>query len=341
MENDVTLVSILVIIFLFIPGFFFKRFYFTGQFTKQFGAGIFAERFITSIFWGVVIQWISIIVTSRIVNLSYNNIKVPIANFYTQLCNNKIPDFSFQNFKYATAYVFFTLLLAIILGAACHKVVRLFRIDVNFPVFRFTNYWNYYFKGDLLILRGTGGKRGKVISTDVDVIADDGEGCTRMYSGFLSNYTISHTTGELETIALTGAQRWSKSANAFKVISGDCLIIPYSKVINFNIRYNIKVKTFKTWQAILLQVITLIALLSFIAIFIVVPYYYYNEIGLTKTIWVVFLFILDWLFVMSMISNFFIKRKNTSTVLKHEKTAATIIFLLVIAIITFIIYLIL
>lgn len=61
METNVTLVSIAIIVFLYFPGNIFKRFYFKGPFSQQFNIGIFAERFITSIFWGGIMQIMSLI----------------------------------------------------------------------------------------------------------------------------------------------------------------------------------------------------------------------------------------------------------------------------------------
>jgi|GEM_PF-1575978 len=40
MEPQFTLISIVLLVVLFIPGFFFKRFYFQGNFARQFGSGI-------------------------------------------------------------------------------------------------------------------------------------------------------------------------------------------------------------------------------------------------------------------------------------------------------------
>lgn len=58
-----------------------------------------------------------------------------------------------------------------------------------------------------------------------------------MVSGFLSDYSISSKTGELETIFLTDAKRFSTSKGEPVVIPGHCFIIPYSKVSDLNVTY--------------------------------------------------------------------------------------------------------
>lgn len=304
MDFNVTLVSLLVIVLLFIPGFFFKRFYYTGKFTKQFTSGIFAERFITSVFWGIIVQMIVIIVSSKLLNPDYDSIKSPISKFYTDLMANKIPDCSIQNIYYASGYIVTTIIVAILMGYISHKVVRILRLDRKFPVLRFANYWNYYFKGDLITTHGTQSRKGTVISTYIDVVVDDGSDTNRLYSGFLTDYTISTTSGELETIAITDAHRWSRSKNAFTKINGDCFIVPYNKVLNFNLRYNVKAN-------VVPDVTLLVALISILllpTLLIYIPYQFYYKIGLMKTILGTALVASLWFFVFTLIFGVFVNK---------------------------------
>lgn len=222
MEAGVTISSIVLIVILIVPGVFFKRFYFQGEFTKQFGAGLFADRLITSVFWGLIVQIITFIVFSQSFNLTYDTLKEPVNKVYIQLSTNNIPDLTTQNLWYILGYLLMSILISAFLGHFLHKVVRIFKIDVRFRVFRFSNQWNYYFRGDILASDDFKKlRKGKVLSTLVDVVVDTGDGKPKMISGFLSQYNISKN-GELETIYLTDAKRFSHTTNKFKDVLGDC-----------------------------------------------------------------------------------------------------------------------
>src|SRR5690606_15689553 len=238
-------------------------------------------------------------ITSQIINISYESVKEPIANFYAELSQNKIPDCSNVNFLYAGGHILFTLFLAAVLGAGSNRLVRFLGIDSKYPVLRFANYWAYYFRGELITTNTRAAGRKKWVSSDIDVLTEDGASGNKLYSGFLSDYTISNSTGELESIVITDAHRWSDSKKAMVKIPGDCLIVPYNKVINFNLRYNFRsvVNKAPVW---VLRVLNTIAILSFFSIFYVIPHYFYKYIGLLNTIIGVILAILLWILVLAL-----------------------------------------
>lgn len=239
MEAQYTVNSIVFIVSLIVPGVIFKRFYFQGQFTKQFGAGLFADRLITSIFWGIFVQIITFLFYSRIFGFTYTSIKQVIDKAYIEISKNLLPDFTYVQLSHILGYLVFLLFMSGALGTFLHSLIRVFKIDVFFKVLRFSNEWNYYFKGEILSTSEfKGGKKGKVLSTNIDLLIEDGTEKNKMVSGYLTQYTLSSKTGELETIYLTNAKRYSKSENKFKEIPGDCFIVPFNKVIDMNLIYN-------------------------------------------------------------------------------------------------------
>lgn len=140
MDSEVTITSIIFIILLIVPGVFFKRFYFQGQFSKQFASGLFADRLITSIFWGILIQIFSFWIFSKSFNLTFDNVKKPISEVYIQLSQNTIPDFTTQNLKLTLLYLLVSIIFSCILGGILHIIVRKLKIDIKYPVFRFANH---------------------------------------------------------------------------------------------------------------------------------------------------------------------------------------------------------
>lgn len=90
MNFNITFFTIIYIVALIIPGVFFKRFYFQGPFSKQFGSGPFADRLLTSLFWGVVSQFLAYKILKDVLSLNFDDIWNRINTFL----NNKIPDLS-------------------------------------------------------------------------------------------------------------------------------------------------------------------------------------------------------------------------------------------------------
>ncbi len=299
MEAQFTISSIIFIVLVIVPGIFFKRFYFQGEFSKQFNAGLFADRLITSVFWGFVIQVVTFIVFSNTLNFTYQSIQQPVSKAYTDLSSNSIPDIDSLNTRYILAYLLASIFIAITMGSVLHRLVRFFKIDVKFNVFRFANQWNYFLRGDILHTHEFKGfKNGKVLTTLVDVVFENGEGKTKMVSGFLTQYLVSSRTGELETIILTDAKRFSNTDNAFKGVEGDCLIIPYSRVIDMNLSYIIKKPD--SGRSKLLLKNSLSGLAVFVALFIII-YPWFLQLSAVRILTGILIAFGAWLFTIAVI----------------------------------------
>lgn len=272
METPVSINTVIFIVLLIVPGVFFKRFYFQGEFTKQFGSGTFADRFITSIFWGLFVQAITFLLFSTALDLRLETLTPTITGAYKDLTDNKIPNFARYNLWLLFSYLCMSIAVPVVLGTLLHKIVRALKIDTKFLVFRFSNQWNYYFKGDILASSDFKSTRtGKVLSTSVDVIMDGGTDKPKMFTGILAQYVISKT-GELETLFLTNAQRWSETTKSFKTIPGDMMIIPYNRVIDLNVRYHIKLVT-QSRRKLILTLIEDILLYAIILIIVTYPWF--------------------------------------------------------------------
>jgi hypothetical protein len=311
MEAEVTISSIVFIVILIVPGVFFKRFYFRGQFTKQFSSGLFADRLITSIFWGLIVQLITFLLFNKFMNLTYEKCKSLISTVYGKLAENAVPDFSADSLLYILGYLFTSILVAAALGCLAHGFIRFFKIDSKFEVFRFANQWNYYFRGDSLNFgEFRARKTGKVLSTLIDVVMENGEGATKMFSGFLTQYQISSETGQLEVLYLTDAKRYSKSNTAFKPVDGDCLIIPYNRVIDMNIRYNVRVVTNNIYRKVINATINI---LSGAALWIIFIYPWFLEVSYWRIILGILCSLIVWVSALTLLNHFFKAPGTTST----------------------------
>ncbi len=299
MESSVTFFSFAYIVILIVPGIIFKRFFFQGAFSGQFNSGLFADRIITSLFWGILVQIITILTFSRIINISYQDWRIMLQTLYRNVIINKLPEVTAGQLVNVLFYAVYSLLLAASLGFILYKIIRWLGLDLKIPAFRFLNQWHYYFKGEILRtpeFKITG--RGNVISTEVDLLLKSDDGKSNLFSGLLTQYALN-TKNELETLYLTGTTRYSQSLRTVKHIPGDIFVIPFSTIQNINIRYNFQVsqnpQVFKYITVSFSAVLLLLCLI----------YPWFMEIGIWRKAFGCLALFLSWLFFSSLIMSLF------------------------------------
>ncbi|MBP3944403.1 hypothetical protein J5U18_12715 [Sphingobacteriaceae bacterium WQ 2009] len=241
MSFGLTIVTIVYIVFLIVPGIFFKKFYFQSKFSQEFSNGNFADRIITSLFWGAIIQLISIIAFKKIFNFSFIDILDRVKKIHSFLVTNSIPDMSYIQLKYILILFLISIFISAATGYLTHRIIRGLKLDVKLVPLRFANEWNYIFRDELSILRKEFVNKTKVFNTtELDVVVKDHDGKTNFFTGILDDYYLDNN-GNLDRICLEGTRRFSKNSDGSiyeKEIVGDKFIIPYSNVLNINIRYN-------------------------------------------------------------------------------------------------------
>ena len=137
--------------------------------------------------------------------------------------------------KKVTVFIFIVFSISALLGAFSYKVVRLFRLDISIPFLKFSNYWHYYFKGEFLKFKEFNSTKNKVAFVYADILADKGDGKSVLYNGLVSQYELNkHDSCQLDTIHLTNPGVYKGKVSS--EIKSDCLIIPYSRVLNINLR---------------------------------------------------------------------------------------------------------
>lgn len=298
MDTSVTIFSLGYIIILIVPGIIFKRFYFQGAFSGQFNSGLFADRIITSLFWGILVQIISALTFSRIINVTYADWNVMVQKLYQNIVANKLPEITSDQLFNVFFYAIYSVVLAAILGFMFYKVVRTFNLDLTIPAFRFLNHWHYYFKGEILRTpEFEMGNRGKWLSTEVDVMLKDDDGKSNLFSGLLTHYTLKNCN-ELDTLYLTGATRYSQSKKGEKLIPGDIFIVPFSTVQNLNLRYNLEVKR----RSLVLKYITLT--ISAVTLIFSFAYPWTVDIGIWNKIFGCLTLCISWMSFSSLIMSF-------------------------------------
>lgn len=240
MLPEVAVSSILLIVIVLFPGLIFRRFYYWSKFTKQFVKGEWSERIVTSIFWGIISQVITLLLISYI--LSILQIKLLEKDFI-----EKIRDFSFANMDIEEArsllffilgYILFSIFVAGLLGLILYKFVRWFEIDIRIEAFRYSNQWHYIFQGEVPKSK----KKVLFPWVDVTLTTQQEDGKQKMIQGVLKDYQINATTGDLEYLYLEKAERYSHTQKDFKRILSDVFVVPFGNVVDMNIRYKYKEK---------------------------------------------------------------------------------------------------
>lgn len=262
MAPGITLFTIAYIIILILPGVLFKRYYYYGRFAKQYSAGLFADRLLTTLLWGIIIQVFCTIAYCALLGVSFDSMIKKLGDLYHMMVNNRFPPISWTDFRLVLGYVGGTLLIAIFSGFALRFFVRKLKLDLRAQNFRLTDHWYYLFSGEMYAFEYRGRKTNiEVLEKIVDVLVKEHDGRYNMYSG-LFHYYECNSAGELETICLKNVQKCSTNSpeligeeveksdeidgsdsKKWHDVPGHHFVLPYSNVLNLNIEYIVAART--------------------------------------------------------------------------------------------------
>ncbi len=269
MENLALNTIFYILIFIF-PGLLFRKFYFSGDFTKQFQQGNLMERLLWTLFFSTLIITLSVlgfIFLETYTNLktqeyvSYENIK----KLFETLSVNKLPEKTDVDKYFYKNYVYLILIIyciSIFSGFVSYKLVRLTNLDSYIPVFRYKNYWHYLIRSKKI--NGQKKSNNKYLYTNADVLIECKDK-TELYSGYVQNYFIDPLTNKLNCIILKDAYKFISVLNTEnqdietsiinkenvyekhkvysdkvvykKYIPGDILTLFDDRIININLTY--------------------------------------------------------------------------------------------------------
>jgi len=279
---ELALNTIIIIVLILFPGLVVRRFYFSGDFSKQFVKGEWSERLVTSVFWGLFSQLISLLLFSYTSWAKFNDSNDIINNIFQDGVPNTLITDS-NSILFLLGYIVFSLIFSGILGYLAHKLVRIFNLDIKNKAFRFSNNWHYYFKGEILKTEDYSKYKDlKILFTWIDIVIDTKNGNNKLIQGVLSQYTINNSTGDLEYIYLDDAKRWSNSEKRFKPVDSHIFVVPFVNVIDFNIRYNYTLKTKRIRTIIYGILFSIFSFFVFSSIFILPWFLAKPEVGVFR-----------------------------------------------------------
>lgn len=264
---------ILFLLFIF-PGIVFRRFYYVGEFSKQFNSSNWINTFYISLIPGLIIQVFSYFIFMNLIYKKLNPQETPNFNnynflntIYTKLRSNSLPKelFDFELICWILGYMMVAIFISFIIAQLCWKIVRILDWDKKFSPLRFNNYWHYYLSGESLKFKDFRGilPNQKVLLTEADVLVDLGNEGTKLYKGFLRQHTICKNTGDLKAIYLTDVRRYRKDLrpNNIREVPGHIMIIPAEKILNINLTYITKSEKIINYSTLILIILNLTILL--------------------------------------------------------------------------------
>lgn len=239
----------LIILFVLVlfPGLIFRRLYYYGEFSKQFGSGLSLIKLIAissipglinlicifliydTFFYHIDIE----LVINRIKDLSNPELKLEKASHGSMNSILKDSVFPFLSFLYVSS---------ILLGALSGRLIRITRLDTKFKLLQFKNYWFYVFSGELARfkkMKHLKNSNKKHLFTVADILVESSSK-THLYSGIVVDYELNEKDCQcLNKVMLQNAERYKEENDKMvpKKIPGSMLVVDCAKMKNINLTY--------------------------------------------------------------------------------------------------------
>lgn len=334
MHFTLTILTLLYVIFLIVPGILFQKVYFSEYYKKQYSFGVFADRLVVSVFLGLAIQSLSAYINLLRHNY-FNNTDFTVKSVYKKirfshkgLAENTLPNVSDNDIQIFIFQIAISLFVTIALGYIFRLLVIWSRLDLRNSFFKVKDDWSYIFtdKKRRFDLSNQLGKR-RFLGTKLNVLTRENKNKIYLYSGYYYDHTFK-ADGELESVMIKGASKHyeydHKTSEKGKIdaIPGSLFIIPYSDILNVNIEYEYETKTGNNSFLNFFFNLVLIVPIIFPA------YPWITEASIFRKIIAMVIFLFSYFFyagLISVIKDYFMpKDKNSKSVSKeNEKNGLT------------------
>lgn len=235
--------STLVLVILLIPGFLFRRFYYSGEFSREYFKQNFSDLILPSLILSGIINTFCY---SIIYVLGFHSDAIPaISTLLSGTTDSsrvsEAINTLFLEFYPGLSYFLFAGLIGAFAGFFGKYLVRTYKLDRRYKLFRFQNEWHYLFTGEILDFQDIQGSAKTAELTFVDALVNTSEGSV-IYSGILSSYVLSSSTG-IDRIYLSDTRRRylknddQNDPERYYDMPGDFFVIFASQIINLHITY--------------------------------------------------------------------------------------------------------
>ena len=233
----------LVLLILLIPGFLFRRFYYSGEFSKEYFKQNFTDLILPSLILSGIINTFCYTI---IYLLGYHSNAVPaiavlLSGTTDSFRVSSAIQILFLNLYPGLSYFLFTGITGALAGFISKYLVRTYKLDRKYKLFRFQNEWHYLFSGEILDFPDIQGSTRNVDFTYINVLVNTSEGSV-IYRGYLSAYILSSSTG-IDRLYLTDAKRRylkddrQNEESTYYKMPGEFFVIFANQIVNLHISY--------------------------------------------------------------------------------------------------------
>lgn len=229
-------ISSLIIFIIVSPAILARRIYFTRELSKSFVSRNTLQEIFSSIFLSFVLHFIWFYFVEKIgYQIDFEII------FELLFTPESIKDYSniTNNISNIFSYFISLALVSTVFGYFIRNIIREFKIDRKFKLFRYDNTWYYIFSGEVLDIEKY--NKNKEITSQmvdervVDVLTKSDEKYV-LYRGNLIDYQLNDSNS-VDFIVLASPRKQILGEAETKDISSNYFVIPYSEVLNINIKY--------------------------------------------------------------------------------------------------------
>jgi len=229
-------ISSLIIFIIVSPAILARRIYFTRELSKSFVSRNTLQEIFSSIFLSFILHFIWSFFVEKIgYSIDYKIIFELLFNPQAITDYSDITDNIYKIFSYFISLA----LISTVFGYFTRNIVREFKLDRKSTLFRYDNTWYYIFSGEVLDIEKY--NENKAITSKnvdervVDVLTKSDEKYV-LYRGNLIDYQLNDSNS-VDFIVLASPRKQIIGETETKDISSNYFIIPYSEVLNINIKY--------------------------------------------------------------------------------------------------------
>lgn len=227
---NLTIGFIAFFISIVIPGILFRRFFFYGEFSKQFNT---KDPVLHSIFFsiipGIVIQVVSFIIYN--LSLGFESSFLDVFTIFRDITSDgsngtQEATKEFINNHIITFFLYSVCVFAFssFLGWVSSRIIRAQKLDKKYKLFRFNNQWYYIFSGEVLNMKkfeeahnvsfiNNKGEEQDTFITYADILVSVSEQNDRkeLYTGYVVDYDLkSDDITQLDKVYLIDTHRYKK-----------------------------------------------------------------------------------------------------------------------------------
>ena len=274
MEINLALNTIIYIMIFIVPGILFRNSFYSREYSKEFYFGNLFERFVWTLFFGVLMlitcyffiylfSWSGV---NLIPEISYDTIKKVYENLHNVQSDITFPEEEDFDKKRGGFFkmIFILYTISILLGLICNRLAIAFN-------FNFYNYWHALFRGRL----NKAPKGFKYIYTEIDILTTD----QIIYTGKIKNYHLSKNDTNIETIVIenTSKKKMETKSTPYssnRSIEGHNFCIHKDQIQNMNLSY-----IYEKRIGLLGKLINRIGILLYVMLLPFVFYIFFSEIS--------------------------------------------------------------